>query len=199
MIKLFMTAAILCPAVVLAGQSHPADAERWAQPVEAFPDEADAYIHTLVQQGKATAVQVAGPLDGAPPPAQYYGEWMAPTTMLAAPTEWIESDIHADAKSAQALQDAAARTERLESFIGAVQFFNYCMPLCVVAAATSITPPGAYAWLQECGFNCLAQATGLVPDYVYLSARKVPRGGKRHRTHPPLDKRLKRLERLKRP
>ena len=132
---------------------------------------------------------------------QYHGERMAPATTPAALTEWTGYDIHADAKSAQAIQEAAAHTERLESFIGAVQSFNYCVPLCVVSTAAALTPPGAWwkIWLQECGFNCLVQATGLVPDYVYLSARKVPRSGrsKRHSSHPPLDKRLERLERPK--
>ena len=187
-------AAILCPAIVLAGgQPDPTDVERWTQLVDAIPDDRDAHIHAL-----ATA-QGAGRLDAATVSAQYDGEWMAPAAVLAAPTEWMEYDIHADAKSAQALQDAAARTKRIESFIGTVQFFNHCMPLCVVTAAAGITPPGAYAWLQECGLNCLVQATGVVPDYVHLSTRKVPRGGKRHRTHPPLDKRIERLERLERP
>lgn len=126
--------------------------------------------------------------------AQYYGERMAPPTILAPLTTDLY-DIRADAQAAHARQEAAARRERLHSFI---EDFAWCIPICGVvpgaaAATLPFTPFITHVWTRDCVVNCLADATGLFPDYYTFSYRKVPRSGEGHPTHPPLRKRIDRL------
>lgn len=88
------------------------------------------------------------------------------------------------------------RAARFSRFI---EDLAWCMPMMCgvvpgsVAATLPFTPSVTYIWTLECAINCLADATGLFPDYFTISSRKVPRSGPGHPRHPPTRKRIERL------
>lgn len=141
----------------------------------------------------AVLLLIAFVVFGADAEAQYYSERMAPPTTLPPLTTELY-DIRSDAKTAQAIQDATVRRERLDRFKTAVEVL-VCVPLCAVPVSKIFRHERA----QECVFNCLVQgATDLLPDDppIYLTDRWVPRDSKRHPSHPPLRKRIERLQKV---